>query len=51
MVPKSLAQLVETITFYMQEPEFNPWTLYLFTLWVNFQVTRLPDQKINKINK
>jgi hypothetical protein len=44
-VPESLTQLVGTIAFYMQEPGFDPRTLHLFTLWVDFQVTRLPHQK------
>jgi hypothetical protein len=42
VVPKSLAQLVGTIAFYMQESGFDPWTLHLFTLWVDFQAIRLP---------
>jgi hypothetical protein len=25
--------------------EFDPWTLHLFTLWVDFQATRLSDKK------
>jgi hypothetical protein len=43
-VPESLAHLIGTIVFYMQESVFDPWTLQLFTLLVDFQATRLPDQ-------
>jgi hypothetical protein len=32
----------------MQEPGFDPWTLYLFTLWVDFQANRLPHKKKKK---
>jgi hypothetical protein len=28
---------------------FDPWTLYLFILWVDFQVTRLHDKKNSEI--
>jgi hypothetical protein len=45
---ESLAHLIGTISFYMQELWFDSWTLHLFTLWVDFQATRLPDKKNKK---
>jgi hypothetical protein len=44
-VPESLTQLVETIVFYMLEPQFDLWIFHLFVLWVDFQATKLPDKK------
>jgi hypothetical protein len=44
------ALLARTITFYIKKSEFDFWTLHLFTLWVDFQATRLPYKKKESVD-